>query len=154
MPAIQSDYETKAGVRAEVRPSTAPKTPPTPRLPRASLSSKRSSSPSPSSAPLASLLFPTLIGTKERARRANCVNNIRQFSLALHLYSNDSSGSLPPGYSDLVEWMEPRLLISHDAEWNSVCGIRIFIHPRQKRRGYVLPRRIPFPGSRKKGELL
>ena len=52
---------------------------------------------------LASLLLPTLIGTKERARRANCVNNIRQFSLALHLYANDSSDSLPPGYSDLGE---------------------------------------------------
>ena len=53
---------------------------------------------------LAGLLLPSLIGTKERARRANCVNNIRQFSLGLHLYANDFSDTLPPGYSDLGEW--------------------------------------------------
>ena len=52
---------------------------------------------------LAGLLLPALIGTKERSRRASCLNNMRQFSLALHLYAGDASDCLPPGYSDLGE---------------------------------------------------
>jgi prepilin-type N-terminal cleavage/methylation domain-containing protein len=52
---------------------------------------------------LAGLLLPTLIGAKERARRIGCLNNMRQFSLALHLYAIDSSDALPRGYSDLGE---------------------------------------------------
>src|SRR6266496_2737286 len=34
---------------------------------------------------LAALLFPSLVGAKERAKRGACKSNMRQFLLALHL---------------------------------------------------------------------
>lgn len=47
---------------------------------------------------LASLLLPTLASAKERARHATCINNIRQFIMATHIYAGDSQDSLPiPG---------------------------------------------------------
>jgi prepilin-type N-terminal cleavage/methylation domain-containing protein len=47
---------------------------------------------------LASLFLPALIGAKERARRAACLNNERQFVLAALLYANDNNHRLPvPG---------------------------------------------------------
>jgi prepilin-type N-terminal cleavage/methylation domain-containing protein len=46
---------------------------------------------------LAALLLPALAGTKERARRANCQNTIRQFLLALHMYGDDNYQFLPSG---------------------------------------------------------
>ena len=35
---------------------------------------------------LAALLLPSLAGAKERARRTNCKNNIRQFLQVAHMY--------------------------------------------------------------------
>ena len=49
---------------------------------------------------LASLLLPALLGAKERARRAACKNNQRQFLLALHVYAGDFRERLPSGLSD------------------------------------------------------
>ena len=46
---------------------------------------------------LAALLLPALAGAKERARRVNCKNTMRQFSLALHMYGDDNSQRLPSG---------------------------------------------------------
>ena len=44
---------------------------------------------------LASLLLPTLSGAKERGRRADCTSHLRQVNLAIHLYGDDNSDSLP-----------------------------------------------------------
>jgi prepilin-type N-terminal cleavage/methylation domain-containing protein len=49
---------------------------------------------------LASLLLPALAGAKERARRTNCLNRIRQFTLATHLYAGDQEEWLPAGGTD------------------------------------------------------
>lgn len=49
---------------------------------------------------LAALLFPALGSAKERARRANCLSNVRQFILATHLYGNDNEQKLPRGDTD------------------------------------------------------
>ncbi len=49
---------------------------------------------------LAALLLPALMGSKERGRRAVCLNNLRQFSQSLHLYGMDQQERLPPGYSE------------------------------------------------------
>jgi prepilin-type N-terminal cleavage/methylation domain-containing protein len=49
---------------------------------------------------LASLLLPALSNAKERARRAACLNNIRQFIMASHLYANDNQDYLPRGGTD------------------------------------------------------
>jgi len=38
---------------------------------------------------LAALLLPTLAGSKERAKRTACLNNIRQLAFAAHLYADD-----------------------------------------------------------------
>src|SRR5579862_8857435 len=44
---------------------------------------------------LAALLLPALSSAKASARRANCINNLRQVSLAVHLYAADNSDTLP-----------------------------------------------------------
>ncbi len=49
---------------------------------------------------LATLLLPALASAKERARRAACKNNLRQFMLTLHLYASDHNERLPSGASD------------------------------------------------------
>jgi prepilin-type N-terminal cleavage/methylation domain-containing protein len=49
---------------------------------------------------LASLLLPTLGGAKERAHRAACLNNIRQFIMAAHIYAGDYQDNLPGGDTD------------------------------------------------------
>ncbi|MGZ5543940.1 MAG: DUF1559 family PulG-like putative transporter [Limisphaerales bacterium] len=50
---------------------------------------------------LAALLLPTLAMSKEKAKRASCKNNERQFLLALHMYGGDNQQRLPPGASDV-----------------------------------------------------
>src|SRR5258708_5917719 len=49
---------------------------------------------------IAGLLATALPMSRERARRTSCANNLRQFELTLHLYGNDSTDRLPPGYSE------------------------------------------------------
>lgn len=49
---------------------------------------------------IAALLFPALVGAKEKARRAACKSNLHQFGLSVHLYANDNSSFLPSGLSE------------------------------------------------------
>lgn len=49
---------------------------------------------------LAALLLPVLSGAKERAKRAACLNNLRQLGIAVRLYADDNSNILPNGVSD------------------------------------------------------
>ena len=49
---------------------------------------------------LAGLLLPALGSAKERARRASCLNNIRQFIIAAHIYAGDFQDYLPQGNTD------------------------------------------------------
>jgi prepilin-type N-terminal cleavage/methylation domain-containing protein len=44
---------------------------------------------------LAALLLPALSQAKERARRIQCLNNVRQFNITLHNYGTDNSDRLP-----------------------------------------------------------
>lgn len=46
---------------------------------------------------LAALLLPALTSAKEKTRRASCLNSLRQFSLALHMYGDDNQQRLPSG---------------------------------------------------------
>jgi prepilin-type N-terminal cleavage/methylation domain-containing protein len=49
---------------------------------------------------LAGLLIPTLVGSKERAKRIACMNNLRQLNIAAHLYAGDNAEKLPHGVTD------------------------------------------------------
>lgn len=49
---------------------------------------------------LAALLLPVLAGSKERAKRIACKNNLRQLIIATHLYANDQQEKLPSGICD------------------------------------------------------
>jgi prepilin-type N-terminal cleavage/methylation domain-containing protein len=44
---------------------------------------------------LAALLLPVLSRAKEKARRTDCLNNLKQIMVATHLYVDDNSGHLP-----------------------------------------------------------
>jgi len=46
-------------------------------------------------ATLAALLLPTVASAKERARRAKCMNNVRQIGLGLKQYASDNGNSYP-----------------------------------------------------------
>lgn len=50
---------------------------------------------------LAALLLPALVSAKERAKRANCLSNLRQFALAVRLYGDDNEQHVPTGASNL-----------------------------------------------------
>jgi prepilin-type N-terminal cleavage/methylation domain-containing protein len=45
---------------------------------------------------LASLLFPAVIKAKARSKSITCVNNLRQWGQALHLYAADNDDYFPP----------------------------------------------------------
>ena len=49
---------------------------------------------------LASLLLPALSVSKERAKRTFCLNNQKQFLLAVSLYADDNQDRLPPAGTD------------------------------------------------------
>ena len=49
---------------------------------------------------LASLLLPALSSIRERAKRTACLNNEKQFLLAIHLYAGDNDERLPSGGTD------------------------------------------------------
>ncbi len=49
---------------------------------------------------LAAMLLPALTSGKERAKRTACINQIRQFLLAAHIYANDNEQRLPSGASE------------------------------------------------------
>jgi len=44
---------------------------------------------------LAALLLPALSQAKEKVKRTSCASNLRQVSLAIRLYADDCSDSLP-----------------------------------------------------------
>jgi prepilin-type N-terminal cleavage/methylation domain-containing protein len=54
---------------------------------------------------LASLLLPALSQAKEKARRAQCLSNLRQIGLALTMYVDDNRDRLPTSNQDGGGWL-------------------------------------------------
>ncbi len=50
---------------------------------------------------LAGLLLPSLNGVRKKARKMSCINNLRQFGLAIQSYRMDSKEQFPPWISTL-----------------------------------------------------
>ncbi|MBX6313499.1 MAG: DUF1559 domain-containing protein [Isosphaeraceae bacterium] len=74
---------------------------------------------------LIALLLPAVQAAREAARRAQCVNNLKQIGLGMHNY-HDANGSLPPGVKGccygswlvfLLPWVEQQNLFN---AWNSM----------------------------------
>jgi prepilin-type N-terminal cleavage/methylation domain-containing protein/prepilin-type processing-associated H-X9-DG protein len=54
---------------------------------------------------LAGLLMPTLSKAKQKARRVECANHMRQLGLALTMYAGDHDGQFPPRRNRTNAWM-------------------------------------------------
>jgi len=76
---------------------------------------------------LAAMLLPALASAKERARRAACKNNVRQFILASHLYAGDYAERLPSGLGESGSGTDEHIPIIPTATRNSL--IRYTVTP-------------------------
>src|SRR5687768_3718095 len=47
---------------------------------------------------LAGMLLPALSTAKERAKRTSCLNQLKQFGLALAMYTDDNNDALPTAF--------------------------------------------------------
>jgi prepilin-type N-terminal cleavage/methylation domain-containing protein len=73
---------------------------------------------------LAALLLPTLGRAKERARRTQCLNNLKQGALFMHMYAGDNQDKLPPGRSGLwlwdLDWELGGFMLDGTTQWKSM----------------------------------
>jgi len=69
---------------------------------------------------LAAMLLPALAKAKDKAVRAQCQNNVKQITLAMHLYVNESKDFLPePNWNS--PWIRAGWL--YDAKSGSVPSL-------------------------------
>jgi prepilin-type N-terminal cleavage/methylation domain-containing protein/prepilin-type processing-associated H-X9-DG protein len=69
---------------------------------------------------LAAMLLPALGRAKEAGRRIACLNDLRQLSLAAHMYVDDNQGAYPPR-SDTVRWP--------NALYNNYGNVKLLVCP-------------------------
>jgi prepilin-type N-terminal cleavage/methylation domain-containing protein len=82
---------------------------------------------------LAAMLLPALAKAKDKAVRAQCQNNVKQITLATHLYSNDSRDFLPE-----ANWNQPwvRRGWLYDASLGSVPNLLVAPYNTNPRKAY------------------
>jgi prepilin-type N-terminal cleavage/methylation domain-containing protein/prepilin-type processing-associated H-X9-DG protein len=85
---------------------------------------------------LAGLLLPALASSKDKAKRIACVNNLKQVSLALRMWSNDHQEKYPwnlttdeGGSSDSADWTDHFRLCS-----NELGSVSILLCPSEKKK--------------------
>mgnify|MGYP000900379346 CR=1 FL=1 len=85
---------------------------------------------------LAAMLLPALNKAREKARAASCINNLKQFGLAAHSYSDANNSRLPAvgswggqPYSTSPRWDGLLGLQLGGVVWPDIGGRRFFICP-------------------------
>ncbi len=85
---------------------------------------------------LAAMLLPALNQAREKAKAANCVNNLKQMGLAVHSYADANAGQLPPvgswggqPFSASPRWDGLLGLQLGGVVWPDIGGRKFFICP-------------------------
>ena len=72
---------------------------------------------------LAAMLLPALSAAREKARRSNCMNNLKQLGAALISYTGDYAGYLPswPCWTNPDDncWCEPKIGCTRQHDWHA-----------------------------------
>jgi len=77
---------------------------------------------------LAAMLLPALSRAREQARRANCISNLKQLGLAIHMYAQDYAEKFPDaGPSTAVTDIKPLATTGY------VTAMKMFICPSQRK---------------------
>ena len=70
---------------------------------------------------LAAMLLPALASAKKKAQSIKCLNNMKQWGLAFHMYADDSNDKIPEEGNTLLSILNPANAIA----WYNVVSVTI-----------------------------